>query len=64
MHFTPETNEKAKCNICHIVYSHKSGTTSNLRKHMRIKHPTIEIEIRRSFTNTESHPQDTGQGKK
>nr|CAH7741127.1 unnamed protein product [Callosobruchus chinensis] len=48
MRFIPESNEKAKCNILHIVYSHKIGTTSNLRKH-----PTTEIETRRSSTNTE-----------
>lgn len=41
LHFT---KEKAKCNICRAIFSHKSGGTSNLRKHLIALHPTVNIE--------------------
>lgn len=44
LHFEVVNDLKAKCNLCRSVYSSFGGTTSNLRKHMRNKHPTIQIE--------------------
>lgn len=37
-HFTKLSSTKAKCNICNSAYSFKMGVTSNLHKHLRIKH--------------------------
>lgn len=44
VHFSELGGEKAKCNLCQNVYSYKGGTTGNLRKHLRTKHPTLVIE--------------------
>ncbi|CAG9828575.1 unnamed protein product [Diabrotica balteata] len=44
LHFTSVNEEKVKCNICSTIYSHKSGTTSNLRKHMKTKNPLVIVE--------------------
>ncbi|KRT78170.1 hypothetical protein AMK59_7458 [Oryctes borbonicus] len=38
------SEDKAECSICRSVYSYKGGTTSNLRKHLKTKHPTISFE--------------------
>lgn len=38
-----EKSRIAKCNICKVQLSYKT-CTSNLRKHMRSKHPTVIIE--------------------
>lgn len=43
LYFSFITDDTAQCDICHNTYSHKAGTTSNLRKHLKAKHPTIEI---------------------
>lgn len=34
--------DKAQCNICSAVLSTRHGTTTNLARHLRLKHPTIE----------------------
>lgn len=34
--------DKAKCNLCKSVLSYK-GTTTNLRKHLEARHPTIDL---------------------
>lgn len=34
-------NEKANCNHCSSIDSYKERTTSNLKKHLTRKHPTI-----------------------
>lgn len=45
LHFTEIiTGQKAKCNICRNANSFKGGTTGNLRKHLRIKHPTVVLD--------------------
>jgi len=41
LHFTPELNGgKARCDICRVLLSFTGGTTSNLAKHLRAKHPS------------------------
>lgn len=52
LHFEEVNNNKAKCNLCHSLYSYHGGTTSNLRKHIRTKHPTIRIVEPVSVTET------------
>ncbi|KAJ8932232.1 hypothetical protein NQ318_004434, partial [Aromia moschata] len=41
LHFTVISQESAKCNICGSVYSHKGGSTSNLKKHLDTRHYTF-----------------------
>lgn len=42
--FTEIDQIKAKCNLCGVKLSYKTST-SNLKKHMQIKHPTISLNI-------------------
>ncbi|XP_064467904.1 E3 SUMO-protein ligase ZBED1-like isoform X2 [Ornithodoros turicata] len=42
--FTPSTDAKARCNLCHVVISYKNGTTGNLRRHVRGKHVGVDID--------------------
>lgn len=43
LHFSPLSDNKAKCNLCHSIYSHKGGSTSNLKKHLQHKHPSVLV---------------------
>ncbi|CAB0000081.1 unnamed protein product, partial [Nesidiocoris tenuis] len=52
-HFNQIDNIHAKCFVCKCLVSYKSST-SNLRKHMDRKHPTVRI---RPFTQSESSRQ-------
>lgn len=45
IHFSIISNEKAKCHICKNIYSYKGGSLSNLKKHLKNKHPTLTIEL-------------------
>lgn len=36
--FTKESENKAKCDLCHSLYSIKGGSTTNLNKHLKTKH--------------------------
>lgn len=42
-HFAPLEDEKAKCSSCPAVISYKRGSTSNLLRHMKKKHPEIDV---------------------
>ncbi len=39
-----ENAQKAKCNFCKTDLSYKGGSTSNLKKHLQNKHPSIDID--------------------
>lgn len=41
LHFGTISNEKAKRNICKNIYSYKNGSVTNLRNHLKNKHPTM-----------------------
>lgn len=44
--FTEATPDKAKCDLCHTLYSVKGGSTTNLKKHMIKKHrPSYEAIV-------------------
>lgn len=44
--FTQTNNDKAKCDLCHSMYSVKGGSTTNLKKHLMKKHrPAYETII-------------------
>lgn len=43
-HFAPLEDEKAKCITCPAVISYKRGSTSNLLRHMKKKHPEIDVK--------------------
>lgn len=36
--FTKESENKAKCDLCHSLYSIKGGSTTNLNKHLKTNH--------------------------
>lgn len=42
-HFAPLEDERAKCISCPAVISYKRGSTSNLLRHMKKKHPEIDV---------------------
>uniref|UniRef100_A0A0B7BIP8 BED-type domain-containing protein n=1 Tax=Arion vulgaris TaxID=1028688 RepID=A0A0B7BIP8_9EUPU len=44
MHFSIINSDKAMCDICEGVLSYKRHTTSNLKKHLTTKHPSVVIE--------------------
>lgn len=58
-YFTITTKDKAKCTLCNTVYSYKGGTTSNLKKHLSSKHPTIIVNAPRSRITMSSAQQAT-----
>ncbi|CAH1107422.1 unnamed protein product [Psylliodes chrysocephalus] len=41
---TTSSSDKAKCTLCSTIYFYKGGTTSNLKKHLSSKHPTIILD--------------------
>lgn len=43
-HFTALDNVKAKCNICSETKSFNGGSTGNLLRHIKTKHPTVPLE--------------------
>lgn len=45
MHFTAVSSEKAKCDICSATFSHKGGSTSNIKKYLTAKHPTSTVRM-------------------
>jgi len=40
-------NDKAKCNFCKIVLKFNQSSTTNLLRHIRSKHVTIDLSKRR-----------------
>ncbi|CAH1999933.1 unnamed protein product [Acanthoscelides obtectus] len=53
MHFTNISEANAKSNLCKNIYSHKNGNISNLRKHLKTKHPTLSLEGERAKRRVE-----------
>lgn len=48
-------NEKksVKCGLCHVVMKHNKLSTSNMMRHMRLKHPTIDLNRQRHNSREE-----------
>ncbi|CAI6359260.1 unnamed protein product [Macrosiphum euphorbiae] len=46
-YFTIVENDKAKCNFCKIVLKFNQSSTTNLLRHIRSKHVTIDLSKRR-----------------
>ncbi|XP_046396529.1 uncharacterized protein LOC124163580 isoform X2 [Ischnura elegans] len=44
-HFTSEDNRAAKCGYCHKILSLVGGSTGNLMRHLRLKHPDLDIQF-------------------
>lgn len=42
-HYTQLENNQAKCNICSEKKSFTGGSTGNLLRHLKTKHPTIPL---------------------
>jgi len=45
LHFSPQSGGKARCDICKVLLSYSGGTTSNLVKHIKAKHPSVVDDI-------------------
>jgi len=43
-HFSALDNNKSKCNICRGIKSFNGGSTGNLLRHIKTKHPTVPLE--------------------
>nr|CAH7746875.1 unnamed protein product [Callosobruchus chinensis] len=59
-YFTKLIDEaKAKCNICAVILSFNGATTSNMTRHMKLKHPTINLSEsrKRKLSVTEEEEQ-------
>lgn len=48
LYFTmlPNSDAKANCDLCKSTLSCKGGSSSNLRKHLTAKHPTIDLKVK------------------
>ncbi|CAG5059868.1 unnamed protein product [Parnassius apollo] len=46
-HFSELTDNKAKCGYCAQILSIPNKSIGNLSRHMRLKHPTIQIQLSR-----------------
>ncbi|RXG54436.1 Zinc finger BED domain-containing protein 4 [Armadillidium vulgare] len=55
-HFTRSQGDdkKASCNYCTSRISIPGGSTSNLKRHLKMKHPTVRISITRSRSRSPS----------
>ncbi|CAH2003259.1 unnamed protein product [Acanthoscelides obtectus] len=53
MHFTKISEANAKSDLWKNIYSHKNGNISNLRKHLKTKHPTLSLEGERAKRRVE-----------
>ncbi|XP_028296828.1 zinc finger BED domain-containing protein 4-like [Gouania willdenowi] len=42
-HFSEVSATKSKCNICKRILSTQGGSTSNLRRHLKTAHPTVQL---------------------
>nr|CAH7748444.1 unnamed protein product [Callosobruchus chinensis] len=59
-YFTKLSDEaKAKCNICAVILSLNGAATSNITRHMKLKHPTINLSEsrKRKLSVTEEEEQ-------
>ena len=46
-YFKLDTEKKSvKCGLCRLVMKHNKQSTSNMMRHMRLKHPTIDMNKR------------------
>ena len=53
MFFSPmEDRNIARCGVCRNVYSIRGGSTSNLRLHIRTKHPSLLSQTRAKMKRT------------
>lgn len=41
LHFTLISESKAKCDVCGNILSYKGSAISNLKKHLKVKHPIV-----------------------
>ncbi|XP_067014719.2 uncharacterized protein [Anabrus simplex] len=60
-YFTRSTGHMVTCNICSVILSVKGSTTSNMTRHLRLKHPGINIrDSRLRVINSDTLGENTG----
>lgn len=47
-YFIRTSSDKVKCNVCSAVLSARDSSTSNMNRHFRLKHPTLNLKESRS----------------
>ncbi len=45
-YFIADSNKRARCNLCSGLISFKGGSTTNLLRHMKSKHPSFNVPNR------------------
>uniref|UniRef100_A0A2C9L1K5 BED-type domain-containing protein n=1 Tax=Biomphalaria glabrata TaxID=6526 RepID=A0A2C9L1K5_BIOGL len=53
-YFSPTEPNRAKCNVCYLEFSYAGGSTSNLARHLRTKHPEINLNSQSEYRYQES----------
>uniref|UniRef100_A0A669DC03 BED-type domain-containing protein n=1 Tax=Oreochromis niloticus TaxID=8128 RepID=A0A669DC03_ORENI len=61
MHFEMKSATHAQCNICKAVLSFRGGSTSNMRRHLSSKHPTVMLQQQHSQNPATTIGQPSGQ---
>lgn len=57
-YFTPINDTSAKCGICKVEKKHAISSTSNLRRHMTTRHPTINLSTRRRVVQDDDEEEE------
>lgn len=57
-HFKPTAPDKAKCSICNVVVVYLKGSTTNLLRHMKKKHPNIDLSKEKPFNKRLTYPRE------
>lgn len=57
-HFKPVGTDKAKCSLCSLVVVYLKGSTTNLLRHMKKKHPSIDLSKEKPFNKTLTLPKE------
>ena len=45
LHCSPQSSGKARCDICKALLAYTVGTTSNLAKHLKARHPSVVDDV-------------------
>lgn len=57
-HFKPVEPDKAKCGVCSAVVVYLKGSTTNLLRHLKKKHPHIDLSKEKPFNKKLIYPKD------
>jgi len=55
-HFTPVAKDRAKCCICGLIVAYPKGSTTNLLRHMKKRHSSVDLSKEKPFNKYLSVP--------